>query len=84
MPNVQEDRRMCVLGIVREGGQLDVLVSTRDIPAGPKLSVYSSSVVQPGRTRLAELAELIGQIVVVGGFLDGPAVYSAKLLSGIR
>jgi hypothetical protein len=31
MPNVQEDRRTCVVGIVQEGGELDVLISTHDL-----------------------------------------------------
>jgi hypothetical protein len=84
MPDIQQNRRTCVVGIVREGGELDVLVSTRDIPAGHKLSVFSSSVLQRGITRLAELAALTDQIVVVGGFLDNGGLYSAKLLSGVR
>jgi hypothetical protein len=84
MPNVQEDRRTCVVGIVQEGGELDVLITTHDLLAGRKLSVFSSSVVQRAVTRLAELADRTGQIVVVGGFLDGTALYSATTDSSRR
>jgi hypothetical protein len=80
MPNIQEDRRVCIVGIVHDGKDVDVLLSTRADLAGRRLAVYGSSVVQPGLASLKEISNLIERIVVLGGFVDGSAIYSAKLL----
>ena len=84
LPQVQADRRVCIVGIVRDGNNVDVLVSTRDDLVGRRVAVYASSVVQSARFPLAEMSGLNERIVVIGGFIDGSALYSAKVLSGGR
>jgi hypothetical protein len=83
LPNIQPDRRVCLVGIVRGDREVDVLASSTEDLIGQRVAVYSSSVVQRGLTPLAELSALTERIVVVGGFVDGHAIYSAKLLSGV-
>jgi superfamily I DNA/RNA helicase len=82
LQDVQEDRRICVVGMVRAEKTIEVVFSTRDDFVGKKLFVYSSRVVERGLTPLKELSNLKDKIVVIGGFNDGSGIYSARLLSG--
>ena len=80
--DVQADRRVCVVGIVRDERTIDVLLSTRETLVGQSVTVYGSRVIQGRRVPLTELGKLANRIVVIGGFIDGAAIYGAKLLSG--
>jgi len=83
LPKVQEDRRVCVVGTVMQDRKIEVLYGTRNDLIGKTMAVYGSRVVQQQRVPLGGMTNLIGRIVVVGGFIDSNSIYSATVLSGV-
>jgi hypothetical protein len=80
LSDIQQDRRLCVVGIMQDERHLQIIAATRPDFAGRVVSVYESHVVQNMRVPLAGLAGNKGRIVAVGGFVDGDNLFSARRL----
>lgn len=82
--DIQEDRQICVVGLVEDETHVQVFFATEPGLAGQNVEVFQSPMQQGHQEPLPELAENVGRIVVVGGFDNLPTIYSARLLSGSR
>jgi hypothetical protein len=80
LSDVQQDRRLCVVGIVQDDRHLQVIAATQPDLVGRVVAVYQSRIVQQIQSPLRGLAGDKGRIVAVGGFASGPDLYVARRL----
>src|SRR5437870_3877377 len=66
--NIQAERRLCVVAIIKGADAVEVLYSTTPGLIGKTVRVYGSPVQQGRQVPMEELATMINRIVVIGGF----------------
>jgi hypothetical protein len=78
--DIQDDRRVCVVGIVQDDTKVRVLFSNKSALIFKVAEVFQSPPQQGQKVPLDGLGKLKGQTVAVGGFENGTTIFSAKLL----
>ena len=78
--DIQEGRRLCVVGIVQDGTKVDVFMSNKSEAVFKTVQVYKSPPQAPMEDPIPGLDGRKGQIVAIGGFDNGATIYSARIL----
>ncbi len=77
---VQNDRKLCVVGVVRDGTKIDVFMSNKSEVIFKTVEVFRTKITDGAMEPIEGLERLKGQVVAVGGFDSSPAIFSARIL----
>ena len=80
LSDVQENRRVCLVGVALDESRVSVLLSNNAAIIFLVVDVYQSAPQQGQQVPLHELAQLKGRTIALGGFQEGSTVYSVRLL----
>lgn len=78
--DVQNARKVCVVGVVRDATKIDVFMSNESEVIFKTVEVFRTKITQNAMEPIEGLERLKGQVVAVGGSGNGPAIFSARIL----
>jgi hypothetical protein len=78
--DVQNEQKVCVVGVVRDATKIDVFMSNRSEVIFKTVEVFRTKITQNAMEPIEGLERLKGQVVAVGGFGNASSIFSARIL----